>query len=205
MNRLTQKDDQGNWSLKGVPWMQLYVGVPMTREVNEKLYGALWKLMEYEGIGLDPEEVERMKEELQQIKFPSVPSEKKMTLDEAIMHAEEVAGEKYAEGMMCHANPDDEELDGCIKCGKEHEQLAEWLTELQQYRQIGTIEECKAARDKQIAKVPAYEGDGYDPDGNIILDEWLCPNCGTRYEVDYDDYDYCPNCGQAIKITESEE
>lgn len=139
MDRLTQKDDQGNWSLKGVPWMQLYVGVPMAREVHEKLYGALWKLMEYEDTGLDPEEVERMQEEVQQ------------------------------------------------------------------YRQIGTVEECRTAREKQIAKVPAYEGDGYDPDGNIILDEWLCPNCGTRYEVDYDDYDYCPNCGQAIKNTESEE
>ena len=139
MNRLTEKDEQGNWSLKGVKWEQLHEGATITGKLWQKLYGALWKLMEYEDTGLDPEEVERIQEELQQ------------------------------------------------------------------YRQIGTAEECKAARDKQIAKVPAYEGDGYDPDGNIIFDEWLCPNCGARYEVDYDDYDYCPNCGQAIKITESEE
>ncbi len=60
MKRLTQKDDQGNWSLKGVKWQQLYVGVPITEEVHEKLYGALWKLMEYEDTGLSPEEVERL-------------------------------------------------------------------------------------------------------------------------------------------------
>ena len=51
---------------------------------------------------------------------------------------------------------------------------------------------------KQQPKEPTYEGDGYDPDGNFIWDEWLCPKCGSRYEVDYDEYNYCPNCGQAI-------
>lgn len=51
---------------------------------------------------------------------------------------------------------------------------------------------------KQIPKKPTYEGDGYAPDGKFVLDEWICPCCETRYEVDYDDYDYCPNCGQKI-------
>lgn len=37
---------------------------------------------------------------------------------------------------MCHANPNDDKLDGCIKCGKEHEQLAEWLTELKEYKRL---------------------------------------------------------------------
>lgn len=58
------------------------------------------------------------------------------------------------------------------------------------------------ALEKQIPKILAYEGDGYDPEGNIIFDEWLCPCCGTRYEVDYDEYDFCPNCGQAIDWSE---
>lgn len=57
-----------------------------------------------------------------------------MTIDEAIAHAREVAKEKYAEGMLCHANPNDGELDGCIECAKEHEQLAEWLEELKANR-----------------------------------------------------------------------
>ncbi|WP_302326307.1 hypothetical protein [Enterocloster lavalensis] len=60
MCRLTQKDDQGNWCLKGLPWEQLHVGQVITTEVSEKLYGALWKLMEYEDTGLSPEAVEKL-------------------------------------------------------------------------------------------------------------------------------------------------
>lgn len=52
--------------------------------------------------------------------------------------------------------------------------------------------------DKASPEKPYYEGDGYDKNGEIIYDTWICPNCNQRYEVDYDDYKYCPNCGQAI-------
>lgn len=62
MSKLTECDDQGNWCLKGVPWKDLYVGETITREIQEKLYGALWKLMEYERTGLDPERVEQISE-----------------------------------------------------------------------------------------------------------------------------------------------
>lgn len=58
--------------------------------------------------------------------------------------------------------------------------------------------------EKQLPKKPTYEGDGYASDGTFIWDEWLCPNCGSRYEVDYDDYGYCPNCGQRIDWEEEE-
>lgn len=57
MNRLTEKDEQGNWSLKGVKWEQLHEGAIITGELWRKLYGALWKLMEYEDTGLDPDDV----------------------------------------------------------------------------------------------------------------------------------------------------
>jgi hypothetical protein len=40
-----------------------------------------------------------------------------MTLDEAIIHCEEMAKTT------------------CAKCGKEHQQLANWLKELKQYRE----------------------------------------------------------------------
>lgn len=63
-------------------------------------------------------------------------------------------------------------------------------------------EEVREASEKQKAKEPTYEGDGYAPDGTFVWDEWLCPRCGSRYEVDYDDYDYCPNCGQHIDWSE---
>ena len=51
---------------------------------------------------------------------------------------------------------------------------------------------------KQIPKKATLEGDGYAPDGTFVWDEWICPCCEKRYEVDYDDYDFCPNCGQKI-------
>ena len=72
------------------------------------------------------------------------------------------------------------------------------LEEVQKYRQIGTVEECQNAVEKQKPKAPTLEGDGYDGDGEMIYDTWICPSCGEDYEVDYDDYDFCPNCGQRI-------
>ena len=71
------------------------------------------------------------------------------------------------------------------------------LKEIQQYREIGTVEECREAVEKQKPKVPDYEGDGY-ADGYMVYNTWICPNCGKKYEVDYDDYKHCPECGQAI-------
>lgn len=60
MKRLTEIDSQGNWSLKGVQWQQLYVGQIITEEVRERIYGALCKLLDYEETGLSPDDVERL-------------------------------------------------------------------------------------------------------------------------------------------------
>lgn len=77
------------------------------------------------------------------------------------------------------------------------------LEEIQKYRAIGTVEECREAAEKQMPKKPDYEGDGY-ADGHIVYDTWICPCCGKCYEVDFDDYKYCPECGQAIDWSEEE-
>ncbi len=60
MNRLTQKDEQGNWCLKGMRWEEFRPGKVLTKEMFDRLYGALWKLMEYEDTELDPDDVERL-------------------------------------------------------------------------------------------------------------------------------------------------
>lgn len=67
-----------------------------------------------------------------------------------------------------------------------------------------TFKSVIEAREKQIAKKPTYEGDGYAPDGTLIYDTWICSCCDKRYEVDYDDYDYCPNCGQKLDWSDEE-
>lgn len=68
-----------------------------------------------------------------------------------------------------------------------------------------TFKSVIEAREKQIAKKPTYEGDGYTPDGTLVYDTWICPCCDKRYEVDYDDYDYCPSCGQKLDLDRSDE
>lgn len=62
MNRLTEKKEHGEWSLKGVDWQQLYVGRTITQEVKEKLLAALFKLLHYENSGLRPDEVRELAE-----------------------------------------------------------------------------------------------------------------------------------------------
>ncbi len=61
------------------------------------------------------------------------------------------------------------------------------------------------ALEKQVAKKPSFEGDGYDPDGNLVYDTWICPCCEKHYEVDYEEYDYCPSCGQRIDWSDEDE
>ena len=58
------------------------------------------------------------------------------------------------------------------------------------------------ALEKQVTQEPRLDSDGYAPDGSLVFDEWLCPCCNSRYEVDYDEYEYCPNCGQRIDLEE---
>lgn len=61
------------------------------------------------------------------------------------------------------------------------------LEEVQQYRAIGTVDECREAVEKQTSKEPDYEGDGYS-NGQLVYDTWICPCCGHHYEVDYDEF-----------------
>ena len=84
-----------------------------------------------------------------------------MTIDEAIMHCEEVAEnqdklcKRYddASGYSRSHNETIRTNDAkkCEECAKEHRQLAEWLRELQRYR--FEISECKAILDNPTPDV----------------------------------------------------
>ena len=91
----------------------------------------------------------------------------------------------------------------CHNCDHKDEYIEELEAEVEEYRAIGTPEECQTAMEKQTAKRPYYEGDGYAGE-QLVYDTWICPCCGKRYEVFYDDYDYCPNCGQKLDWCDDE-
>lgn len=61
MGMLIVKDNQGYWTLKGVPWKTLCEGQVITKDVQERLTGALCKLKDYEDLGYSPENVEHIR------------------------------------------------------------------------------------------------------------------------------------------------
>lgn len=72
-----------------------------------------------------------------------------MTIDEAIKHCEEVA-ERYDRIEDSHA--DDELKQECIQCAADHRQLAEWLRELKEAKEL-----LKAAVEDINFYVDCYE------------------------------------------------
>ena len=66
-----------------------------------------------------------------------------MSIDEAIIHAREVAERSRKQYKNCPSDRTDIRHQTCEECAEEHEQLAEWLEELKAYREIGTVKECK--------------------------------------------------------------
>ena len=74
----------------------------------------------------------------------------------------------------------------------------EALEEVQQYRKIGTVEECREAVEKQKAIKPEASDSDFD--------YYKCPVCGEIiWSTDnINDHNYCLNCGQAIDWEESE-
>ena len=67
------------------------------------------------------------------------------------------------------------------------------LEEIQQYREIGTVEEFRGAVEKQNPKKVI--------DRDLDFGYYTCPSCGTTIsfmEDGYKSHKFCLNCGQAI-------
>ena len=78
------------------------------------------------------------------------------------------------------------------------------LEEIQQYREIGTMEECRESIEKQKPKRPIWKP--YEPDDDF--GDLTCPLCGEfladRIPFDRKDfYFHCLNCGQKFDWSEN--
>lgn len=69
-------------------------------------------------------------------------------------------------------------------------------------REMQAVNMAIKALRKEIPKQVDFEGDGYDPNGNLVYDMAYCPNpnCGQEFEESDENWEcnYCPNCGQAL-------
>lgn len=80
---------------------------------------------------------------------------------------------------------------------------------LQQYKQIGTLEEVREAVEKQKPKKPKYKH--YEDIGKPPYIKIACPNgCRIQLHPVTDkhlayEHDYCPKCGQKIDWSEEDE
>lgn len=77
---------------------------------------------------------------------------------------------------------------------KELCQMALVSEEVKQYRAIGTLEECRAAMEKQTAKKPMHVTNSYFGYQKHKEHVGYCPDCGHQVEEPYG----CPNCLRKI-------
>ena len=117
---------------------------------------------------------------------------------------------------ICDCDVDDDEYDdekeqfeiSLTRYKKEKEVIEMAISaikELQQYHEIGTVEECREAVEKQKAKKPDIYTDTrnmVDLHGNVYAEQanvYLCPTCESFIGyVGNNIFHYCPVCGQAI-------
>ena len=122
-----------------------------------------------------------------------------MTENEALKHIQSYA--ITVDGMIgyCRNFETKTDITGYLEKKAVFDMATAALKEIQQYREIGTLEECREAVKKQ-KPMKSEEIDYY-------YNYYKCPACGTRIfsEDDIENHRYCLKCGQKIKWEESEE
>ena len=118
-----------------------------------------------------------------------------MTPEEAIeiLEKKKEYSERITDNFLSHSR-------GEIKDANETIEMCDMaisaLKEIQQYREIGTVEECRESVKKQKAKKPLG---GADINGNEYM---ICRECSAIVEDGEWRAMYCPDCGQAIQWDE---
>lgn len=112
-------------------------------------------------------------------------------------YAEMICAPAFAYGYeYVYPEPEDYAIEEAIKA----------LKEIQQYREIGTVEECRGAVEKQKPKKPLLKS----KKKKITIGNYIyvtCPSCGETifscflffpWNETQCSHRYCENCGQAI-------
>lgn len=107
-----------------------------------------------------------------------------MTLDEAIVHAKEVAENWKSQLVNCVS---EEGRYKCQECANDHEQLAEWLAELKELRRTVSLLKFNIHALNELIKESETE-----KEVKVIKEEHSCVSCkfGNRYS----DSEPCCNC-----------
>lgn len=94
--------------------------------------------------------------------------------------------------------------DNLMQRGYDLKRLLEMMEKHKQYCQIGTVEECREAVEKQEEKKPEFVDTRFMNNGKHISDGcqlqkcYKCPNCNQHIFHVWDDELYCKYCGQHI-------
>lgn len=86
-----------------------------------------------------------------------------------------------------------------IDLSKRHGTIGEMIDECAEYEEIGTVEECREAMEKQKPKKCIEDS---CPDHT----HYKCPSCGKIQKTKYDNSTFgcilnnCSNCGQALEM-----
>lgn len=85
-----------------------------------------------------------------------------------------------------------------------YEMAIKALEEVQKYRKIGTVEECRESVEKQIAKKPTLidykKYTNFVDNADFLQDAYWCPNCKRVVRRG----SFCRDCGQHIDWSDEE-
>lgn len=109
----------------------------------------------------------------------------RLTLEEAIKHAKEVADMNYNDAEKFDSNDSAENYMkvNCMKCAEQHEKLAEWLEELKSYKDLeeqGLLVRLPANKNKEIYIISSRWT--VCSEYGLRFDEYSCIGC--EYECD---------------------
>lgn len=110
----------------------------------------------------------------------------RLTLEDAITHAKEVAERNRRQYKNCPSDRTDIRHQTCEECAEEHEQLATWLAELKRYKDL--------EEQHRLIELPCAVGDTV----YVKMAEY----CDIQYaEAEVRDFTHFTSCGFCIVVT----